>query len=1434
MSKKLSIILSVFLISACLFILFCSGLPAIAVQKEEDRKNILNKVSSLQIPFIENQGQIKDAHVKYYAKTLGGTIFITKDGEMVYSLPLFVNPPQWNSKKRTPQGRQSEIHPSGVAKKTIHRAVNPKCEGWVIKESFVGASISQVKGEGKAITKVSYFKGKDTSKWRRNIPTYNLVNLGEIYGGIELKLKAYGNNVEKLFYVKAGANSELIKVKFEGSKTLKVNEKGELEVETGLGVVKFTKPVAYQEENGKRKHIEVAYAIKGYEYFFEVGDYDRTKELVIDPLLASTLLGGGNLDDVNSMTIDSSGNVYVVGVTQSSNFPTTPGAYDTGYNGFQAVFISKLDTNLQNLLASTFLGGTGSDDNHDANSISLDISGNVYVTGWTNSSSFPTTHGAYDRTFNGYGQGFVSKIDSNLQNLLASTFLGGGNNIDIPRSITIDGVGTVYVTGHANSSDFPTTSGAYQTTHSGGFHSADVFVSRLDASLQNLLASTFLGSTNNDYPSIICLDNGGNVYAAGHTASSDFPTTFGAYDTGHNGGGYYGADAFVSKLDGNLQNLLASTFLGSAGDDFAESISIIGGNVYVAGNAGASDFPTTPGAYDRTYNGSGDAFVSKLDGDFQNLLASTFLGSSGQDHCCSVTTDSIGNIYIAGFTTSPNFPSTSAAYDTTFNGFSDGFVSKLDSDLSALLPDISIVPTSHNFGAVDVASTSKQTFTVSNTGNGELVVGTLSITGTDESEFDLQNDNCSQRTIAPSGHCTVDVVFSPVLKGPKTANLSVPSDDLDTPTLDVPLSGIGSGEAKIIYVNDDATCPGDGTQDSPFCNLRDGVNVADHDDTVYVMAGTYEIDVLPAHSWDANPIVMERDIILRGEDPNTTIIKSLPYGEFNDVWDIRLLEIRANVVVEGFTFDIPNPVQDYEKHIFVEDVTGIQAYTNTGNITIQNNIFKVGRYSSDSEEWGYVRAIYINCANTGSGTIKNNQFLGEYQQGSYVTPIGFRFYYSHDSSINITNNIFCKFRWGMLMNGPETGSANTVIINNTLDQNDVAIHLWWRGNNCNLGTVRNNIMTNNHFGVQVSAGEEINLSDYLYYDHNNYFENEYNIALKLGTSGPYVNTALGTGSIEADPLYVGNGNYHLTVSSPCIDAGSSEETPEDDIEGNARPQGKGYDIGAYEFPIDPSLTFLFPFEDDGGTTTDISGNDNDGTVSGALFLPGGGILNSNAYQFDWSSHNNIQVPYQESQTATEALTSEAWVYPTAWDNIYFGYNRIVSKYPVYLLRGANNGHPHFQILTESHGYQGVYDSQVMSLNEWHYVVGTFDGLSLKLYVDGILRDFLELAEEDTISTNERDIFVGESPVLAEGFTGTIDNVAIYKRARSQSEIEETYASIMRRGGDFDGDKDIDGYDLAVFADAYAVEDSQADLNGDGYVDSEDLALFAASFGRTGL
>ena len=263
-------------------------------------KEILNKIKKIKIPFIQNRGQIKNNKVMYYAKTMGGTFFVTKDGGMVYSM-----------------------------------------KGWVIKESLVGASISDVKGEEKAETKVSYFKGKDPKKWTTNIETYNLINLGEIYKGIELKLKAYGNNVEKVFYIKPEYDLGKIRIKIEGAKGLSINKSGELEVETGLGIIKFTRPYAYQYINGNKVKVSAEYSLmdSALIYGFKVGNYDRKRPLIIDPLLASTFIGGYDYDWSNSIALDGSGNVYVIGYTWSSDYPTTSGAYNENFNDYSDVFV---------------------------------------------------------------------------------------------------------------------------------------------------------------------------------------------------------------------------------------------------------------------------------------------------------------------------------------------------------------------------------------------------------------------------------------------------------------------------------------------------------------------------------------------------------------------------------------------------------------------------------------------------------------------------------------------------------------------------------------------------------------------------------------------------------------------------------------------------------------------------------------------------------------------------------------------------------------------------------------------------------------------------------------------------------------------------------------------------------------------------------------
>ncbi len=665
MKKIVSFVVSMVAISA-LFCLFSSDL----VYGKSNDAHVLAKIKSVRVPFVENVGQV-DKEVSFYASTFGGTVCVTRNGEIVYSLPKYEDVEDKEALSRRHKEMEKGRH-------------TRKVKGWVLKESFVGADVKEVKGVKRAETVVSYFRGRDPKKWVKGIKSYRGVSFGEVYEGIRLALKARGASVEKVFYLEPGANAEKIMVRVEGAKGLKVNERGALEVKTDLGVVRFTRPLAYQEEGGKRELVEVRYVIKGDGlYGFRVGKYDKKRPLVIDPLLGSTYLGGGDWDRAYALYANG-GNVYVAGWTYSTDFPTTVGAYDESFNGgTYDAFVSKLSGDLSTLLASAFLGGGGSEDY--IHTLYVDGQGNVYVAGTTASSDFPTTTGAYDESKNGpYYDAFVSKLSGDLSTLLASTFLGGSawNFSDYANALYVDGQGNVYVAGTTASTDFPTTTGAYDESHNGN---GDVFVSKLSGDLSSLLASTFLGGSYIDVANAIDVDGQGNIYVAGYTGSSDFPTTTGAHDESYNGGDY---DAFVSKLSGDLSTLLASTFLGGGDYDVAPTLDADGqGNVYVAGYTASSDFPTTTGAYDESYNGGdyADAFVSKLSGDLSNLLASTFLGGGSGDAANALHLDGQGNVYVTGVAQSTDFPTTTGAYDESHNGNGDVFVSKLSGDLSTLL-----------------------------------------------------------------------------------------------------------------------------------------------------------------------------------------------------------------------------------------------------------------------------------------------------------------------------------------------------------------------------------------------------------------------------------------------------------------------------------------------------------------------------------------------------------------------------------------------------------------------------------------------------------------------------------------------------------------------------------------------------------------------------
>lgn len=689
-------------------------------------EEVAQKVNKIQIPFIANNGQLDDG-VAYYSCTFGGTVFVKKTGELIYFLPNFQSvetnvsdyskPLSCNKPHEKGYHRQDTGYRFTISSGLLHKALckgqhlclclspasfsqKPRTAGITLKEEFLNGNIDSIRAEGKTTTEVNYFHGRDASKWEMNIPTFQTVNLGEIYKGIELKLKAYGNNVEKLFYVKPAANPEKIQIRISGARSLKVNKEGQLEAETELGNVTFTKPVAYQMLASKKEHVDVSYHIlptSDLIYAFNVGEYDRSKELVIDPLLASTFLGGHEIEEIRSMSIDNEGYIYVAGITYSNSMnktpifdlPTTTNAYDTSYNGDSDVFVSRFDGELKTLLASTYLGGSGYD---GTESIAIDQDGNVFVAGNTSSLDFPITNDAYQSLSIGYSVGFVSKLDANLSNLLASTYFGLS---DTPvNSIAVGSGGNVYVVGSTEGDaivedgnvifSFKTTPDAYDTSLNGG---SDIFVSKFSGDLTDLLASTLLGGTKDEVASDITVDLNGNIYVTGETDSSDFPITSGAYDASFTDE----SKVFVSRFDGELKELLASTYLGGSTSQKVHSMTVDKeGNIFVTGITDSIDFPVTTNAYDPTYNGGiEDGFVSKFNESLTDLLGSTYLGGVDWDVSYAISIDSEGNVYVAGKTVSTDFPTTADAYASskknTYKKTADIFISKLDGDLNNLL-----------------------------------------------------------------------------------------------------------------------------------------------------------------------------------------------------------------------------------------------------------------------------------------------------------------------------------------------------------------------------------------------------------------------------------------------------------------------------------------------------------------------------------------------------------------------------------------------------------------------------------------------------------------------------------------------------------------------------------------------------------------------------
>ncbi len=569
---------------------------------------------------------------------------------------------------------------------TLNRTSSTKAD--VLRIQVAGSSATAPVGGAPLPGIVNYIEGSDPQTWKTNIPTYAEVRYPAVYPGVDLVYYGNEQRLEYDFVVAPEANAGTIRLRFDGARRLSLDTSGNLVIEAQNGSIGFHKPVVYQTVAGKRREVSGAFRLlANHTVGFRVGTYDHAHALVIDPtLLYSTYIGGTYQDSVTAMAVDASGNAYLTGTTTSGmnappDFPVTGGAYNTtGNTGYYntTAFVSKLNASGTALLYSTYLGPGAT-----TAGIGIDASGDAYVAGTTTSVNYPTTTGAYqtvNKSTVGSQTGFVTKLNPTGTALLFSTFLGG-SSYDSVTAIAVNSAGDIYIAGTAFSADFPTTSGAYQTTNKAAADSGwNDFVTELNPTATALVFSTFIGGSDeySSAPAVqLALDSSGDTYIASYSLATDFPTTNGAYQTTSVVKAGY-TSMTLSKFNPTGTKLLYSTWFdgpGSTGDgDLVRGIAVdASGNLYIAGITHESTFPTTSGALQTTNkNGGGQfttGFVTKFNATGSALVYSTYLGgSAGQyagDAIDSLTIDSSGDVYVGGNTGSTNFPVTSNAYQTT-------------------------------------------------------------------------------------------------------------------------------------------------------------------------------------------------------------------------------------------------------------------------------------------------------------------------------------------------------------------------------------------------------------------------------------------------------------------------------------------------------------------------------------------------------------------------------------------------------------------------------------------------------------------------------------------------------------------------------------------------------------------------------------------------
>jgi len=549
------------------------------------------------------------------------------------------------------------------------------------------ATPQSIEPQGELAWHNNYFLGNDSTKWAPNCRNYTNIVYRDVWDGIDIEWYEENGKLEFDFVVQPGADPNQIRMSCDGLEgDLSVSPStihhppstgAELRLPTSLGELRTALPQVYQiSAGGSRSEVDAKFEITNKNEFGITlpNGYQKEHTLRIDPLIYSTFIGGSGNDGAEGACNDGNGGIYLVGSTGSIDFPITPGVIQTSNSGNSDCFVTHLNNDGSQLLYSTYLGGSGDDYGYG---IAFDGNDGVYVTGDAYDFTFPHT-----TIFGPLGWGadcFVTHLNNIGSEMLYSVLIGGSND-DQGWAIDNDGNGGVIVSGFTCSTDYPTSSNAFDRTYNGDVGTfGDCFISRLNNSGTEIVYSTYLGGSGDERGFAIVSDSDGGAFVTGWTSSTNFPTTVGAFDTSFNGS----EDCFITHLNGTGSQLIYSTLVGGLGEDDGRGIiRIENGEVFVVGVTTSTNFPTTVTAFDTLYNGSMDCFITRLNSTGSQLMYSTFIGGSGNDGSTSIVDGGNNSVVIGGATSSSNFPVTSGAYDTIYQGGGtygyDGFISRLN------------------------------------------------------------------------------------------------------------------------------------------------------------------------------------------------------------------------------------------------------------------------------------------------------------------------------------------------------------------------------------------------------------------------------------------------------------------------------------------------------------------------------------------------------------------------------------------------------------------------------------------------------------------------------------------------------------------------------------------------------------------------------------